>query len=79
VHGRSDLLQRVQRLIDQDVAARGARDHSIEVYLGDYVDRGPDSKGVLDLLIARSKKADRRLEGQSRDRHGIVPARADPL
>jgi serine/threonine protein phosphatase 1 len=25
------------------------------VFLGDYIDRGPDSKGVIDLLIERSK------------------------
>jgi serine/threonine protein phosphatase 1 len=57
IHGRSDSLTRVHDLIDRDIANRCARDSAIEVYLGDYVDRGPDSKGVIDLLIARSARA----------------------
>lgn len=28
------------------------------IFLGDYIDRGPDSKGVIDFLIALSKKRD---------------------
>jgi serine/threonine protein phosphatase 1 len=57
IHGRSDLLREAQRLIDRDRARRGGKDTAVEVYIGDYVDRGPDSKGVLDLLIARSASA----------------------
>jgi len=57
IHGRADLLRRAHSAIDDDVAERCARDRATEVYLGDYVDRGPDSKGVLDLLIARSEIA----------------------
>ena len=57
IHGRSDLLAQAHSLIDRDVLERGAKDRSVEVYIGDYVDRGPDSKGVLDLLIARSRAA----------------------
>ena len=37
-------------------ATRLAR-RALEIYIGDYVDRGPDSKGVIDLLIARSTAA----------------------
>ncbi len=54
VHGRSDCLANVNALIDRDIARLGIRDHSIEIYLGNYVDRGPDSKGVIDRLIERS-------------------------
>ncbi len=32
----------------------GNRDRAVEVYLGDYIDRGPDSKGVIDRLIERA-------------------------
>jgi serine/threonine protein phosphatase 1 len=56
IHGRSDLLREAHRLIDRDLASRSGKDNAVEVYIGDYVDRGPDSKGVLDLLIARSAK-----------------------
>ncbi len=57
IHGRSDCLRRAHDLIDRDSAKRGGRDRALEIYVGDYIDRGPDSKGVLDLLIARSTAA----------------------
>lgn len=52
VHGRSDLLAETIARIDEDVRRRPV-EHVIEVYLGDYIDRGPDSSGVLDLLAVR--------------------------
>jgi serine/threonine protein phosphatase 1 len=54
VHGRADLLQSLLTVIDVDLA-RSTPERSIQVFLGDYVDRGPDSRAVLDLLIERSK------------------------
>lgn len=49
IHGHKD---RLVRLLDKiDAHARG-REHRI-ITLGDYIDRGPDSKGVLDVLMAR--------------------------
>jgi serine/threonine protein phosphatase 1 len=54
IHGRSDCLAGAHDLIDRDVARRGGRDQATEIYIGDYVDRGPDSKGVIDRLVARS-------------------------
>ena len=54
IHGRSDCLRRMHDLIDRDVATRAAECGVLEIYIGDYVDRGPDSKGVIDLLIARA-------------------------
>ncbi len=50
VHGRADLLKEMQRLIAEDVAVKGAEEN-IVVYLGDYVDRGLNSKEVLDQLL----------------------------
>lgn len=52
VHGRADLLNQVFRRIDADLAAAPAP-RSIEVLLGDYVDRGPASRDVLDQVIER--------------------------
>lgn len=46
IHGQLDEVHRVLDLIHAD----GGKDAKI-VFLGDYVDRGPDSKGVIDLLI----------------------------
>lgn len=52
IHGRSDLLDAIHGAIDAEMAARGGR--AIEICLGDYVDRGPDSAGVIERLIRRS-------------------------
>ncbi|MCK1550834.1 MULTISPECIES: metallophosphoesterase family protein [unclassified Bradyrhizobium] len=54
VHGRADLLQSLLTVIDADLA-RSAPERAIQVFLGDYVDRGPDSRAVIDILIERSK------------------------
>jgi serine/threonine protein phosphatase 1 len=50
IHGRLDLLERAIAAIEQDVAAHGS--HALTVTLGDYIDRGPKSRGVLDCLMA---------------------------
>jgi serine/threonine protein phosphatase 1 len=54
IHGRLDLLIDVQRRIDED-KARSRTEHAAEIYLGDYIDRGPDSAGVVSRLIARAR------------------------
>jgi serine/threonine protein phosphatase 1 len=53
VHGRADLLKEKFAVIDADITQNPV-DRRIEVFLGDYVDRGPDSAHTLDLLIERS-------------------------
>ncbi len=50
IHGRLDLLDRVIAAIRRDVEAHGG--DALTVTLGDYIDRGPASRGVLDRLIA---------------------------
>lgn len=57
IHGCSDELRRVLELIRKDAAQHGIRRPKI-VLLGDYVDRGPDSKGVLDILTAEAFQAE---------------------
>jgi serine/threonine protein phosphatase 1 len=52
IHGRLDLLLRLQALIAAD-AARSSAPRRVLVYIGDYIDRGPNSAGVLDLLLDR--------------------------
>ena len=52
IHGRLDLLLRLQALIAGD-AARSTAPRRVLVYIGDYIDRGPNSAGVLDLLLDR--------------------------
>jgi serine/threonine protein phosphatase 1 len=50
IHGRLDLLDRLIDEIDRDAKEHGA--NSLTVTLGDYIDRGPDSRGVLDRLLS---------------------------
>jgi serine/threonine protein phosphatase 1 len=50
VHGRADLLERLQDLIQED-ADRSSAARKVVVYLGDYVDRGPHSGDVIDILL----------------------------
>jgi serine/threonine protein phosphatase 1 len=52
VHGRADLLEQVFTRIDMHVA-RYPVDRPIQVLVGDYIDRGPNSREVLDRLIER--------------------------
>ena len=53
IHGRSDLLKEMFTVIDTDLA-RNPVSRPIEVFLGDYIDRGPNSAQTLDLLIERN-------------------------
>jgi serine/threonine protein phosphatase 1 len=49
VHGRLDLLELLLRKIDDDRAARLPKKEFI-IFLGDLIDRGPDSAGVVERL-----------------------------
>ncbi len=51
LHGRSDLLDDMLGQIVKDAEGRAA-DRRVLVYLGDYVDRGHDSRGVIDRILA---------------------------
>ncbi len=50
IHGRLDLLDALLELIVSDNAGREPKE-TVLVFVGDYTDRGPDSKGVVDRLI----------------------------
>jgi serine/threonine protein phosphatase 1 len=54
VHGRVDLLDHVLALIDADLNGRPVR-QAIQVFLGDYIDRGPASREVVERLIRRGR------------------------
>lgn len=51
VHGCRDELDRLLAMIDADDAARPSVDATMLVFLGDLVDRGPDSAGVVERLM----------------------------
>ena len=50
VHGRNDLLQKLIAKIVEDDGQSGSTESEI-IFLGDLVDRGPDSYGVLETAI----------------------------
>lgn len=52
IHGRLDLLLRLETLIAEDAAEHSAA-RRVVIYLGDYIDRGDDSAGVVDHLSRR--------------------------
>jgi serine/threonine protein phosphatase 1 len=52
IHGRADLLAELHAGIAANAASRSATRRVI-VYLGDYIDRGPDAAGVIDMLLDR--------------------------
>lgn len=49
IHGRLDLLDRMLAAIDRDLPPSLAAD-CLTVTVGDYIDRGSDSRGVVDRL-----------------------------
>lgn len=55
IHGRLDLLNALIEQIDEDCAENDVKNPVI-VFLGDYVDRGPQSAGVVDRVIELSKE-----------------------
>jgi serine/threonine protein phosphatase 1 len=52
VHGRKDLLDRLLQALEQDNVARGNQASTILIYLGDLIDRGPESRGVVHRAMA---------------------------
>lgn len=51
IHGRLDLLQPLVKAIVAELRASAAA-RKVVIFLGDYIDRGPDSRGVLLFLAS---------------------------
>jgi serine/threonine protein phosphatase 1 len=63
IHGRLDLFERLIAAIDADDAARGPAETTV-ILLGDLIDRGPASAGVIDAARAwRRRRRVRMLAG----------------
>lgn len=51
VHGRLDLLEDLLRRIGEDAARHPDDSERTLIFLGDYIDRGPSSRGVVERLL----------------------------
>lgn len=58
IHGRLDLLKQIHDLLNHDIT-RSSADEIVVVYLGDYIDRGLESRQVIDWLIDHPMPASR--------------------
>lgn len=56
IHGRLDLLAPLVEAIRADAASVSAT-RKVVVFLGDYIDRGPDSRGVINYLVGLPQDA----------------------
>jgi serine/threonine protein phosphatase 1 len=51
IHGRLDLLEDLLRRIETDAERHPGDSERALIFLGDYIDRGPSSRGVVDRLL----------------------------
>lgn len=77
VHGRHDLLAAMHRRIESELEYAPSTDWRI-IHLGDYTDRGPDSKSVIDFLIEAQKRNPRNLMLAGNHDLGMLDFLADP-
>ncbi len=60
IHGRFDLLREIASDIRHDLELDRPQ-RAVEIFLGDYVDRGPQSREVIDWLMQTPPVADERI------------------
>lgn len=77
VHGRLDLLSAMHERIAAEIARDRPADWRV-VHLGDYVDRGPQSRQVLDLLAAACAGEPRILALLGNHDEGLLDFLANP-
>lgn len=58
IHGRLDLLTILMSKISADATRTATADQAVLVFLGDYVDRGPASRGVIEMVRAMQRASD---------------------
>ena len=78
IHGRYDLLQALATGIRADIAENRPRS-SAEIYVGDYIDRGPQSRDVVEWLIDTPPLTDRRVCLKGNHEAMLLAALSDPV
>ena len=77
VHGRLDLLEHMHAAIRADIERDRPADWRV-IHLGDYVDRGLQSRQVLDFLIAARSEDDRMIMLAGNHDRGFLEFLAEP-
>ncbi len=54
IHGRADLLRKLLDSIQKDALGGSYSGKPVLIFLGDYVDRGMQSKQVIDVLLSKA-------------------------
>src|SRR5690606_32836114 len=77
VHGRFDCLTKMHAMIAAEIERDRPADWRI-IHLGDYVDRGPQSREVLDFLSTATKREPRIIALRGNHDEGFLDFLADP-
>ncbi|SED01838.1 serine/threonine protein phosphatase 1 [Rhizobiales bacterium GAS188] len=78
IHGRADLLAEMQEIIAADAARRPSPSVTV-VFLGDYIDRGPASRQVIDMLIGFAEARPHSIFLMGNHEEAMLRFLADPL
>jgi serine/threonine protein phosphatase 1 len=78
VHGRLDLLTELHDRIRRDFVAAPA-ERAVEIFLGDYIDRGPASRQVVEWLLASKSVGGERICLLGNHEDMVLRALRDPL
>jgi serine/threonine protein phosphatase 1 len=78
IHGRTDLLDQILAHISKDISeSEDAR--TTLIFLGDYVDRGPDPRGVIETLkTLKAEAGDRVVALRGNHEQTLLDFLADP-
>jgi serine/threonine protein phosphatase 1 len=77
VHGRYDLLMQMHTLIAAEIKQDAPADWRI-IHLGDYVDRGPQSRETLDFLAKATANDERMIALMGNHDEGFLDFLANP-
>jgi serine/threonine protein phosphatase 1 len=77
VHGRFDLLEAMAAKMRQDLGASPVQ-RALEIFIGDYIDRGPRSRDVVEWLIDTPPLGSERICLLGNHEDMLMEALADP-
>jgi serine/threonine protein phosphatase 1 len=78
IHGRLDLLDQLMRMIASDDEECGPIARRTLIFLGDYIDRGADSAGVIQRLLKGMPRAFERICLKGNHEEMLMQSIADP-